>query len=135
MIDFILNEGKILRFNISVEGISKSSLEYRFIILWDNIEIGFIGVISGNKIQFEIPPLISVMEGILPGEYKAKFIAHSKDTFIEPWSEIIQVVKETNINVTAELDDNDDAKHIVNRIFKKSSYIPKYEVYNINIDV
>ena len=103
MIQIKTGESKVLYFNLIIEGIEKSKLDFTFRILSDGIEYGIAGKFENDKVKVIIPPIDSFIINRQNELLEAKLeVTGSDKYYMKPWSDKIQFVNEPKVEAKVE---------------------------------
>lgn len=91
MVNIDVSKKKTLSMTTLIEGVSNTSLNFRFVIEVNNIEYGFKAKLIKDEVKIEIPIIEDIIRDIQEGTYKAKLEVSSinEDTsgfYMRPWS-------------------------------------------------
>jgi len=104
MLTFEMRKTKSLSMPVLVEGIQQEMLRFKFVVEVNGIDYGFKAKTGGDNVQFAIPPLETVIEGLEDGVYNAKLEVSAitegdRGFFMQPWNEQVRVKQSVNIEV------------------------------------
>ena len=108
MIKFDPSKEKNLKFNIEVQGIDPSLLEYNIRLSNNKIDYGFKGINENGTIKFAIPPLNEIVkEDILESIDKIKMEVNDKNNkyYLKPFEDSIKI--QNNLKVEAQLSEEE----------------------------
>lgn len=95
MLTFIPHKTKTLNFDVSIEGIDSSFLTANFTLSdkESGISYSIKGTISGDRINFIVPPLNTFMS-IIKDSYDAKLEIVGNKYYLSPWNDMVNIFRE-----------------------------------------
>jgi hypothetical protein len=109
MIQIKTGESKELYFNLIIEGIEKTKLDFTFRILSDNIEYGIAGTFEKDKVKVIIPPIDSFILNRQNDLLEAKLeVTGDNKYYMKPWNDKIQFIDEPKIAAQIEEEKNEE---------------------------
>jgi hypothetical protein len=92
--------GKLITFNLEIAGINYRELTAKFRIVVDDIEYGFIGLLSSEHVDIHIPSLVDIIHNILVfegGHLDARLEMFGDFYYYVPWEGQIVLDKQPEV--------------------------------------
>jgi len=88
------NRGKLIRFELDINGVDRQFLHAKFIMTIGDIDYGFPAVVKNNQVEVKIPCLFDVICNIetFKGYITARLMVFSEDLHFAPWSGQIKIL-------------------------------------------
>jgi len=93
-----LNKGKVVTFELDVQGVESSNLNGKFRILVNEVEYGFPTKIKNNEVEVDIPRLKNILRDHSAKSVSARLDIYDNDqSHFVPWEGIVDIQEQAKI--------------------------------------
>jgi len=92
-----IHKGKLITFDLDVQGLDRNTLNGKFRIIFGGIEYGFPVTIKNQQVKVSLPHLRNVIHDIKGGSIEAKLEVFTDHNYFVPWEGKLKMVEPVSV--------------------------------------